>query len=126
MKHTNKSGTAYGFFYYQGETRDILKVLPEVREKVVTPPEVSLDLIEGMDNVNLQNDSALVEIIEKAKRQHLSHALKATWFNVGNRKVAQELADVLNGICLTIYEQTEPFYSGIVYKKGKHYVFKKE
>ena len=125
MKLTNNSGTAYGFFYYQGETRNILKVLPEVREKAVIPPEVSLNLVEGMDNVNLQNDSALVEIIEKAKRQHLSHALKATWFNVGNHKVAQELADVLNGIYLTLYEQTEPFYTGIVYQRGERYVFKK-
>jgi len=116
-------GRAYGFFHYAGKD-SIQEVLPQIREGTNTPPELTLDLVEGVDNLNTENDSALVEIVQQAKRQHMSHVLKATLPGMGNRRTANFLGNVMNGVYTELYDKSEPFYAGIVYKRGEQYVFR--
>lgn len=142
-KVSEKIGEAYGFFYYQGKSEDIENVLPDIRSGTETPTELSLELIEGVDKlttwknkprihksedgkyiVDMFGDSDLEDIIQRAKNQHMSHALKANMPNSGNRKVAGFLGNVMNGIYTSLYGKEEPFYAGIVYKRGEKYVFR--
>jgi len=120
-----KTGRAYGFFYYNGK-KSILEVLPQIREVTKTPSELTLDLVEGADNLDTENDSALVEIVQQAKRQHMSHVLRATLPGIGNRRTANFLGNVMNGIYTKLYYKSEPFYAGIVYKRGEQYIFRRD
>ena len=120
-----KTGKAYGFFYYAGK-ENILDVLPMIREGTETPLELTLDLVEGVDKLDTENDSALVEIVQKAKRKHMSHALKATLEGIGNRRAAGFLGNIMNCIYTELYDKSEPFYAVIVYKRGEQYVFRGE
>ncbi len=119
-----KTGEAYGFFYYDGQTKDIANVLQDIRKRTETPTEMSLELIEGMGSIDTKKDSALVGIVEQAKRQHMSHALKAALPGGGNRKAANFLGNVMNGIYVCLYDSKGPFYTGIVYKRGDRYIFR--
>ena len=118
-------GKAYGFFHYAGKN-SILEVLPQIREGTETPLELTLDLVRGLDNLDTENDSALVEIVQQAKRQHMNHALKATLPRMGNRRAANFLGNIMNGIYTELYDKSEPFYAGIVYKRGEQYVFRRD
>jgi hypothetical protein len=118
-------GEAYGFFYYAGKD-SISDALPYISKTVETPPEMTLELIEGMDNVDTSNDPALVEIVEKAKSGRLNHVLKASLPGVSNRMTASHLGDIMSGICTELYDSSEPFHSGIVYKRGEQYVFRQD
>lgn len=118
-------GIAYGFFFYAGK-RSILEVLPRIRKGTKTPPELTLDLIEGLNNLDTANDSALVDIVEQAKQHHMSHVLKANLPEVGNRRTANFLGNIMSGIYRELYDKSEPFNSGIVYKRGDKYVFRRE
>ena len=117
-------GQAYGFFYYPGKTADIRKALPYIRAKTETPDELVLDVIAGVTNVSTQFDPALEEIIEKARRRHLSHVLRAQLPGLGNRRAANFLGNVMTGVYKSLYNSQEPFYAGIVYKRGYMYVFR--
>lgn len=119
-------GEAYAFFYYQGKSQDILDALPAIKEKTDTHPKLELILTEGPGKLDTAKDPTLTEIVKKAERQHMSHVLKATLPNTGNNKTADYLAPVMNGLYTCLYKEKEPFYAGIVYKKGKKYVFKRE
>jgi len=119
-------GEAYAFFYYQGKTQDVLDVLPDIREKTETPSGLGLDLVGGVENLDVKGDFALVEIVQKAKRQHMSHVLKATLPDMGNRRAANFLGNIMNGIYVCLYEPKEPLYAGIVYKRGPKYVFRRD
>ncbi len=121
-----KTGKAYGFFYYKGKAKDISERLPYIRDKYETPSELNLNLTEGMDNLDATKDSALVEIVEQAKRQHMSHVLEATLPNVGNKMTADLLGDIMTGINFSLYDKEEPFYAGIVYKRGEQYIFRRK
>jgi hypothetical protein len=121
-----KTGEAYGFFYYADKTSRILEVLPQIRGDTETPSELTLDLVEGVDNLDTENDSQLVEIVQQAKRQHMSHVLKANLTNMGNRRTANLLGNIMNGISTALYQQKEPFCAEIVYKRGEKYVFRSE
>lgn len=118
-------GKAYGFFYYGGR-ESILEVLPEIRERTETPSELTLDLVEGVDNLNTENDSALVEIVQRAKRQSMNHVLKATLTGMKNIRAANFLGNIMNGVYGKLYDKSEPFYAGIVYKRGEQYVFRRD
>ena len=118
-------GEAYGFFYYPGG-KSIAEVLPQIRDGTETPSELILDLIEGVENLDTKNDSALVEIVQQAKRQNMSHVLKATLPNMGNRRTANFLGNIMNGIYSELYDKSEPFYAGIAYKRGEQYVFRRD
>mgnify|MGYP001175421245 CR=1 FL=1 len=121
-----KIGKAYGFFYYKGKSEDISEILPNLRDMYKTPSELSLNLVEGVDKLNITKDSALVGIVEQAKRQHMSHVLEATLPNTGNKITANLLGDIMTGINFSLYNKKEPFYAGIVYKRGEQYVFRRE
>ena len=123
LKNKSSVGRAYGFFYYAGKD-SISEVLPQIREGTEIPSELTLDLVAGVDDLDTENDSALVEIVQHAKRQHMSHVLKATLPGIGNQRTADFLGNIMNGVYTTLYDQSEPFYAGIVYKKGKQYVFR--
>ena len=125
MAHESPVGKAYGFFHYAGK-KSIPKALPQIREKTKTPPELTLDIVEGVDNLDTEDDSALVEIVQQAKRQHMSHAIKATLPGMGNRRTANFLGNIMNGIYSELYDKSEPFYAGIAYKRGEQYVFRRE
>jgi len=58
------AGKAYGFFYYADRASRILDALPNIRKCTETPSELTLDLVEGVDNLDTENDSALVEIVQ--------------------------------------------------------------
>ncbi len=124
-KKEGSVGKAYGFFYYAGK-RSISEVLPQIREKTETPSKLTLDLVEGVDNLDTENDSALVKIVEQAKRQHMSHVLKATLPDMGNRRAANFLGNIMNGVYTELYAKSEPFYAGIAYKRGEQYIFRRE
>lgn len=121
----NLIGEAYCFFHYSGK-ESISKVLPQIKEMTESPKEISLAFTEGLDNLDIQNDSALAVIAKQAKIQHLNHVLKATLPSAGNRRTSGFLGNIMNGIYTNLYEPTEPFYAGIVYKRGQQYVFKRE
>ena len=118
-------GKAYGFFYYSGRTKNISGVLPNIRERTETPSELTLDLVEGVDNLDTKKDSELVKIVARAKQQHMSHVLKATLPGIGNRKAANFLGNIMNGLYTGLYNESEPFYAGIVYNRGEQYVFRR-
>jgi hypothetical protein len=121
-----KTGEAYGFFYYQGSSKDILEALPKIKRKTQTPSKLELNLTEGVNKLDTSKDSALDEIVQKAERQHMTHALKASLPEAGNRKTAGFLGNVMNGIYTSLYDAKEPFYAGIAYKRGEQYVFRRE
>ncbi len=98
-------GRAYGFFYYAGKD-SISEVLPQIREGTKTPSELTLDLVAGVDNLDTENDSALVEIVQKAKRQHMTHVLKATLPGMGNRRTANFLGNIMNGVYAELYDKS--------------------
>jgi len=127
MTHEKETsvGIAYGFFHYAGGD-SISDVLPQIREIAETPSELTLDLVEGVDNLDTENDSALVEIVQKAKRRRLNYALKATLPGKGNRTAANLLGDIISNIDNEFYGKSDPFYAGIVYKRGKQYVFRRD
>ncbi len=125
-KMAKQVGKAYGFFHYAGRKNSILDVLPQIREGTETPLELGLDLVEGVDNLDTENDSALVKIVQQAKRQHMSHVLKATLPGTGNRRAANFLGNIMSGIYTDLYDRSEPFYAGIVYKRGEQYVFRRD
>jgi len=54
----------------------------------------------------------------------MSHVLKATLPGSGNKKAANYLGNILNGVYTDLYDRSEPFCAGIVYKKGEQYVFR--
>ena len=118
-------GEAYGFLHYNGK-KSISEVLPQIREGSETPSELTLDLVEGVDNLDTGNDSALVGIVQRAKRQHMNHVLKATLPGMGNRRAANFLGNIMNGIYTELYDKSDPFYAGIVYKRGEQYVFRRD
>lgn len=120
------AGRAYGFFYYADRTNRISKALPRIRGCTKTPLELTLDLVEGVDNLDAENDSALVEIVQRAKRQHMSHVLKAALPGMGNRRAANFLGNIMNGVHNKLYDKSEPFYAGIAYKRGEQYVFRRD
>jgi len=125
MAHESPVGKAYGFFHYAGK-KSIPKALPQIREKTKTPPELTLDIVEGVDNLDTEDDSALVEIVQQAKRQHISHVLKATLPGLGNRRAANFLSNVMGGLYAKLYDKSEPFCGAVTYKRGERYVFMRD
>lgn len=125
MANETSIGTAYAFFHYGGKTEDLLKELPYVREDTETPSELTLDLVEGVKNLDTKNDSALVDIVKQAG--NMSHVLKATLPGVDNRKAANYLGNIVNGIYNTpLYQPSEPFYPEIAYKIDGQYVLRED
>lgn len=121
-----KEGKAYGFFYYQGKTEDVLDELPRARNEANAPKELSLDL-KDIDNLDTRGDAGLVKIVEKAKASRMSHVLSASVPGMGSRKVADELSTVMGNIYTSpLYKGEEPFCAGIVYERGGKYVFKRD
>jgi len=123
---SGKIGEAYGFFYYGGKTNQIFRALPQIRELTESPLELTLDLVEGVDNLNTGNDPALVEVVQRAKEQHMSHVLKATLPGMGNRRAANFLGNIMIGVYDKLYDESEPFNAGIAYKRGEQYVFRRD
>jgi len=56
----------------------------------------------------------------------MNHVLKATLQGAGNRKAANFLGNIMNGIYSELYDKSDPFYAGIVYKRGEQYVFRRD
>ena len=121
-KQAQKTGEAYSFFYYTGKDEELEKNLPWIQRETA-PSDLEVSVIKGVENLDTSNDPAMVEIKEKAKRRNMSHVLRARAPNLGNKKVAEHLVQVMAGVYHALYEEKEPFNSGIVYKRGNQYVF---
>ena len=119
-----KIGKAYAFFYYSGNTSDILNILPNIRESEEIPSEVTVNLEEIA--AFRDEDSALTQVIEKAREEDMSHVLKATMQGLGHRRVAELTGDLCNGIYLSLYQKGDQLRAGIVYKRGKSFVFRRK
>ena len=128
LNNMTNTGIAYGFFYYMFDTEDIREEIPDLRDVTKVPKELTLDLIKGVENVDTSADSQLAEIVNKAKRSKMNHVFKATLPNSGNRRVANKLGNLLNGLyqSANLYDIDEPFCAGIVYKRGEKYVFRRD
>ena len=118
-------GKAYAFFQ-QDRDDSISGLLPWIREYTRTLSELTLDLVMDIDKLNTENDSALADIVEQAKQEQMNHVLKATLLGNGNRKVAEYLGDIMNGVCAELYPGAETSPVGIVYKRGEQYVFRRK
>ncbi|MBI2146125.1 hypothetical protein HYU22_02185 [Candidatus Woesearchaeota archaeon] len=123
---TGSVGTAYGFFYYGGRASQISQVLPKIRKRTETPLELALEVVEGVDNLNTGEDSGLTNVVRRAHEAHMSHVLQATVPAMGNRRAANFVGNIMNGIYAELYDRTEPFNAGIVYQRGEQYVFRRK
>jgi hypothetical protein len=126
MSAMEKIGEAFGFFYYNGAKEDIENELPSALILALTPSELELSLIEGVENLPYHGTPSLKGIVTKAKNQNLNYVLKGSQLNAGNRRVADELGDLLNILHLSLYAKEEPFFAGIVYQRGKQFVFRRD
>ncbi len=122
-KQEKRIGTAYGFFYYPGRTEKVARVIPDIVQKTETPQKMTLE-VGCLKNLNTEGDSGLAEIAEQAKKCRMNHVLKAALPDEGNRRTANYLGNVMNGVYLSLYQKEEPFNADIVYKRGDKYVFR--
>ncbi|MFA5887913.1 MAG: hypothetical protein WC852_04345 [Candidatus Nanoarchaeia archaeon] len=116
------SGEAYGFLKYGGKIEDILKYIPAVRNSALTPPELSLTIIEGAENLETKSDSGLAELAERAKGANLNYVFKANLPNADNATTAGELGDMINQLYQTpLYKEGQEFFAEIAYKQDDKY-----
>jgi hypothetical protein len=120
-----KTGKAYGFFYYAGDKQAIQKELPAIRATVNTPSEMRLSLTD-MDNFNARGDSELAEIAQRAKDARINYVVEADLPGNSNERTASELGDILNGVKYCLYDSSEPFRSEIFYRGGESNYVKRE
>ena len=117
-----KTGEAYGFLKYGGRADDILKYIPSVRNSALTPPEMSLQLIAGVENVDTTGDSGLADLVQRAKGADFNYAFKANLPNADNATTAGELGDTINQLYQTpLYQEGQEFYAEIAYKQNDKY-----
>lgn len=116
-------GTAYGIFKCNAEKEKIENEFSTIRGLVQTPREMELYLSEGMDS--LKDDIDLTSVAGEARESGMRYVLKAEYPRATNRKTADETAAILNQLYNTsLYSEGEKFSGGIVYKKGRAYVFR--
>jgi hypothetical protein len=118
------SGEAYGFLKYGGKIEDILNEIPYIRTTAQTPPELSLTIIEGAENLETKSDSGLAELAERAKGANLNYVFKANLPNANNASTAGELQDMINQLHQTsLYNEGQMSYYdfAIAYKEGSEY-----
>ena len=116
-------GRAYGFFQCSASKREIEAELPKLREAARTPSQLELTLIEGMDNVNV--DERLDGFAQEEKKDGINYMLQAKGSNLTNKGVANEVADVLNQTYQSnLYKPKESFNGDIVYEENGRYVFR--
>lgn len=117
-----KTGEAYGFLKYGGKIEDILKYIPAVRNSALTPPELSLTIIEGAENLETKSDSGLAELVELAKGANLNYVFRANLPGKDNAETAGELGDMINQLYQTpLYQEGQEFCAEIAYKNGDEY-----
>ena len=123
---SERVGEAYGFFYYKGNTLNISKELPWIKKATETPENLSLYLVRGVSNLRTQGHPGLVKIVRKAEQAKMNHVLQATLPGEGNRRGANFLGNIMNGIRISCYDKEEPFSAGVVYRRGSQYVFRRD
>ncbi|MFH1065861.1 MAG: hypothetical protein V1734_05135 [Nanoarchaeota archaeon] len=117
-----KTGEAYGFLKYGGRADDILKYIPSVRNSALTPPEMSLQLIAGVENLDTTGDSWLAELVQRAKGADFNYVFKANLPGKDNAETAGELGDTINQLYQTaLYREGQEFCAEIAYKEGSEY-----
>ena len=118
-----KVGKAYGFFDCKASKKDIEAELPSIRNMVRTPSRLELSLIEGVEN--LMGDLDSTPIIREARDSGMKYVFEATYPDATNEKTADEVAAILNQAYQSpLYQKSEPFSGGIVYKEGNRYIFR--
>jgi hypothetical protein len=131
MGKTNESndksptGTAYAFYQSHKPKDDNYiseELIPWIREYTNTRPELTLDLITDMEELDTQNDSALAEKVNEAKQAKMNRVLKATFPSEENSRVAEYLGDIMNGICEDLYPGVNNPSMDVIHKNGKEYI----
>ena len=121
------NGEAYGFLYYNGTTQRIIDELADARNISKTPELMGFDLVSQVDQIDTSNDSALADIVGRAKAGNMSHVIKASMPNAGNRRVAGLLCNVMSDLGVSpLYQQGEPYCADVVYKRGNQYIFDRD
>ena len=116
-------GKAYGFFNCTSSKDTIEAELPTICELAQIPSELELSLIEGMDN--LEGDSDLISLAQRAKKEGIRYVLEASYSGASNKETADEVAGILNQAYQTpLYQDGEPFQGVVIYKEGDKYVFR--
>ncbi|HII16153.1 MAG TPA: hypothetical protein HA362_07650 [Nanoarchaeota archaeon] len=122
-----KDGEAYGFMYCSATTQQIITELADAREITQAPSMLGIDLVAQVDQIDTSGDSALADIVQRAKAEKMSHVIKASMPNAGNRRVAGLLGNIIDGLYASpLYPAGAPYCAGVVYKKGAEYVFKRD
>ncbi|MDP3728702.1 MAG: hypothetical protein Q8R18_04590 [bacterium] len=119
-----KIGQAYGFLQYRGKNRTIQRVFPSIvrRQNFSELAFISLSRIAAFQT----EDSALTHIVEEAREGNMTHVVKATVENSGNREVALFVGDIFNGMYMNLFHQGDPFCAGIIYQRGDRYVYRRK
>ena len=122
-----KTGEAYGFLYCSNTTQRIIDELADTREITQTPSMLGFDLVAQVDQIDTSKDSALANMVEKAKSNKMSHVIKASMPDASNRRVAGLLCNVIDGLYASpLYQEGEPYCADVVYKRGNQYVFDRD
>ncbi|MBU2637794.1 MAG: hypothetical protein KJ955_02380 [Nanoarchaeota archaeon] len=117
-----KAGEAYGFLQYNGRIEDLLEQIPEIRTTARTPPELSLQVIEGAGNLDTAGDPGLANVVRIAQGAGLNYVLKASLPNADNRKVAGLLGNINDDLYASrLYNNGRPFCAEIAYHNGVEY-----
>lgn len=115
-----KEGKAYGIFHYEGPTNNIVNEIPLIRRLANLPLELSVKVSEISDFST--EDSALNQIVNQSKIYGLNHVLEANIPNFSNREASMIVGDIFNLLYISLYNKGDPFLVSIIYKRGEHYV----
>ncbi len=119
-----EAGEAYGFFYCDKPKEEIEKLIPEIREMAQTPGELELTLTEGINPESFP-DQSLRKIAEDARTAGINYSVKAVLPHTTNKRVADELADVLNQSYQSqLYSKGDNFLREVVFEERGNYQFR--
>ncbi len=114
-------GEAYGFFDCSASKEQIKAELPDIRDDARTPHSLELLLIEGPEN--LKGDERLMRIAQLAVNARLKYVLHAKLPEEPNRRVSNELADIMNSLYRSpLCDPNEPFRAEVVHEENGEYV----
>lgn len=142
MTETTNIGEAYGFFDSSASKAVIQVELPTILQRVGSPKELEVSLMELRDLEKIKVDSDLLQLIKESeiypifpskykdqmktakpvKMTDLKYALKATCLGRGNEETAKELEQIINGIYKK-YDDGKPFNVAVVFKVDGEYFF---
>ena len=116
-------GIAYAFFDCKASPESIKAELPTLRDRIGTPSELELTLIEG--TTKLRGDMHLWAIAKQADDAGIRYVLRGKHPQTTNEDTAGELAAILNQAYNSpLYQNGEEFRGEIVYNEGNTYIYR--